>query len=333
MQKEEIVPDEQLAFPMTVKRNGTNNHTHTLPLNAIELKPDLITHPRIKSDSDADDARKAARTNIGTFFTHLYMGLFPKSGYEISPQMHINLLTGEKRDLHPDLIQRGLFGDKLIEIKGTASHNSKAPCAVGQIENYFYLHLKSINDQEQRPVVRYNVFRYGDTHDYLRLHSANYLNAGRTLARNTKDSLVLATNQALLLFMLSRTEKRHGEAKGDAEDRIIPGSAITLLHDTRSKDLKYFFDGYEETSRKYLEIQQKKGKVLKDTADRRIADFKSVKRFAKQGFMHLDDLTCEQFPSDRNGPLVYRDVTLPVFPVTVYSIKNYLWKKRKKLLS
>jgi len=314
---------EQLAFPMAVKRNGTNNHNPTLPPNAIELKPKLVPHKKAESDFEALSLRNAAKRNVGTFFTNLYVGLFPESGYELAVRRRMKLSNGDWREINPDIFQRTLLGDKFIEVKGALAKESRARCFVRQAENYFYLNLKEIMNREKRPVVRYAFFRYGGWKDTFNLHSQTEVEAMKTLAGSKKDALITATNQALLLFMLSRIDSRPHESMDDANYFVVNGSAITLLHDPKSKDLGYFLDTYEEQLRHDLEWKQKRGRIMEETAERKIRDFKSVKRFARQGFMHLDDLTVERFQSDKHGSLVYGDVTLPVFPVTVYSIKNY----------
>jgi len=177
--------------------------------------------------------------------------------------------------------------------------------------------------EANRPVVRYAFFRYGGAHDTFNLHSYDEIEASKILARNPKDAVIPSTNQALLLFMLARTEHRLHHNLDDAKQFVIPGSAVTLIHDPQSKDLGYFLDGYEEQFRHHLESQRKQGHVLPDSVQPRIDKFKSAKRFARQGFMHLDDLTVEPFPSDKHGPLIYQDVVLPQFPVMTYRIKNY----------
>lgn len=289
----------------------------------VELKPDLVKHKKAESDLEAFCLRNAVKRNVGTFFTNVYMGLFPESGYEIAPRHRIQLATGEWRELNPDLVQRCLLGDKLIEVKGVTTMNSKTKCFVNQAEDYFYTLLRELAKGADRPVVRYSIFRYGGSHDMLNLHSYDEAEAMRILARNPKDALVLSTNQALLLFMLSKSERREHASIDNAKHFVLTGSAITLLHDPRSKDIGYFLDAYEERFRHNLESQRKQGHVLPDSVKPIIRNFRSAIRFAKQGFMHLDDLKYEQFPSDRNAPLVFRDVTLPQFPVTVYSIRNY----------
>ncbi len=324
--QEEGLTTVQQDLRLNVSLSHRLNH-HPLPLGIVNLSPPLLPHKRITSQQLAGEVAKTAGDNIGLFFVDLYSQLHRKD-YEFMPERTFNILDGEVRKFRPDLIQDTLFGEKHIEIKASSLNRSQSACGINQVENYVYQLLKqAISGEKQRPVFRYAIFRYGDSHENLRLHNLNRLQAGRKLARNIKDCTVLSTNQVMALLSLSRSETRAKQAESDSGKYfILSGAALTLLQDPKCADPSFFLKGYKQIVESKLTQQRRKLPSYQVDAIRE--RFERARRYCRRETLGLDDLVVEQFQSNDRARFAFGGVELPSFPVTVYSIKDYpAWLK------
>jgi len=334
-----IQPDmNHLAIPP----NPVQNHF----VNGLSLKtsPDIYLidlkldkHIEVKSSHEAGIAGNIVGDNVGLFFTHVFMAIFKEGEYEIRPRVTYRLNSGENRYFAPDLVTRTLSGDIYTEIKAVSTRRSEPSFNRGQEENYFNVLLKRVKEGQSRPVIREAIFRYGKNRKNLSLHGLNEVNAMKLAAQELRDSLILAPNQALLLFMLERLEHRESNVRNDPRDYyIVKGSTINLLTDYQKHlknakwDLDSFLDEFE--MRFEWNVKKQRDRTQKRWSSYRVykmrKKLRSAKIIARKDFMHLDDIAITSFPSDKHGPIGYQDMVLPSFPVTIYSIRNYdAWLK------
>ena len=88
--------------------------------------------------------------NLGSFYTHVYAGIY---GGEVAPlfkEVHDVLPNGELRNFHPDIVRRTPHGDVDVEVKYISLRDNRPSMAMEQLENYLYCFSRNLLEARQK---------------------------------------------------------------------------------------------------------------------------------------------------------------------------------------
>lgn len=259
-----------------------------------EIKFPLLEHTQDRSRGWALEASVTSRHNIGNFYKYLYNELYPNN--YVAEENAYNLgLIGEERSFQPDLEMDGLLGKNFIEIKARHNGNFKHVCRKAQLENYSFALLRRIYEGDIQPSINYAFFMYGDRKP-LKLYSMPSEEAIKTLAKSTRELLIVPLNLALLIFHMSENENL-GKNR-DSGYWVVSGRLLHKLHEG-TLDIPSIIDYHAENH----EI-----------------DTYRIRRFAKQPNLLLDKIAVRKRNSDEVKKLRFCDTEIKPFPITSYSL-------------
>jgi len=279
---------------------------------AFELKFRSQPHGRsIKSSLRANLAAQHSAKNIGNFFVRAYTGLFRHEREADFAHEEFVEAGDERIQFRPDLRIEGLMGIEYTEVKGKTLNGAQVDFGKVQIETYAWAMLRDYY-LGKRSYTDFAIFRYGHSHKNLKLHSKTVAPALETLAKETKEGLVVPFNLFLMLVALSRKETRERIEEKDQDYFRVSGRVIRLLHEMDKFDSRYLLGELEAHSSKdeldfYGTIKTK---------------FENARRFARRESMCLDDLVVRKRMSDELRQMHYNGTIVRPFPVTIYSLKD-----------
>ncbi len=178
-----------------------------------------------------------AKSNIGTFYSHLYQSIFGGHiirKFKTEKEVHTNGDETEERNFHPDHIRFENHRKIFCEIKAISDKNSKPWCSSGQLENYCNDQLVDAFETMFTPELEYAFFRYKHRNDNEKKTSVlTTQELARRLSRQTKDLLIVPSNLLFLMLLASENNYINQESnKGPNEAHYwkIYGKLITRMH-------------------------------------------------------------------------------------------------------
>lgn len=287
-------------------------HTLAPSDNSFELKFRPQPHGRsIKSALRANLAAQHSAKNIGDFYVRVYTGLFRHEREANLAYEEFVEVRDERIQFRPDLRIEGLMGIEYTEVKGKTLNGAQVDFGKTQIETYAWAMLRDyyLGKLSQIDIA---IFRYGHSHKNFKLHSKTAIPALETLAKETRQGVVVPFNLFLMLIASSRKETRERIEEKDQDYFRVSGRAISLLHEMDNFDTKYLL--------RELESHSSKGKL--DFYGTLKTKFEDARKFARRESLRLDDVIVRKRMSDELRPMHYNDTVVAPFPVTIYSLRD-----------
>lgn len=276
-------------------------------------------------------ARNISAGNIGSFFAHLFTGVFGGSVSEKFTK-RISLLNGFSKAYSPDVLIRkdGVFQD--IEIKSYSTRQGRALLRKKQAESYFLNLLNHLNSEENFDF-KYAFFRYAIPSTCKLIKGKKYSTSGlqkyrrvskswhpentspellvKNLSSSVRDVLLIPSNLLFLLLSISGESQLGRTPKADTLKEnnywYVRSGVISRLHDPEV-GLSSLLDEYSAK----LDI-----------------DFK-LTQFSRNlpSYLNLSGLKSNQF---HTSSISMNGLTVLPFKVTSYDFSSssdqYIWQK------